>query len=169
MVLENNGGIVNESAQAGLLIDHIAIAVTDLDEAVDWYQTLGFEELERRVTKGRATSMRSAVMISGSSVVILVQGIDKDCQVQRFVDKYGPGVQHVAFAVQDLDRVVARLQLRGAGPEFEIIEGDGIRQVFLKRDPGSGVRVELIERRGGTFSDDTVERLYRAFEDAGAY
>lgn len=157
------------SGRPTLPIDHIAIAVTNLDEAVQWYSTLGFEELERRVTQGHETSMCSAVMRSDLSIVVLVQGLSKDCQVQKFVDKFGAGVQHIAFTVDDLDSTLAKLSACGAAPEIEVIEGEGIRQVFLKRDPGSGVRVELIERKGGTFSDDTVERLYRAFEKSGAY
>ena len=46
---------------------------------------------------------------------------------------------------------------------------DGIRQAFLRRDPGSGVRIELIERKGGNFTDRSVEQLFRAFERQGLY
>jgi 4-hydroxyphenylpyruvate dioxygenase-like putative hemolysin len=108
-------------------------------------------------------------MASGASIIVLVQGLSRDCQVQKFVDNFGPGVQHLGIAVDDLDAALDKLRACGGAPEFDIIVGDGIRQVFLRRDPGSGVRIELIERKGGTFTDDTIERLYRSFEDAGAY
>ena len=107
-------------------------------------------------------------MRAGSAIVVLVQGLTPDCQVSRFIQAFGPGVQHIAFTTDNFDDVVENLAEHGGAPEIEVIEGEGIRQVFLRRDPGSGVRVELIERRGGDFGDDTVERLYRAFEARGA-
>ena len=62
----------------------------------------------------------------------------------------------------DLDAAIAHFT--SAAADIDVIEENGIRQVFLRRDPGSGVRIELIERRGGTFNDRSVENLFRAFE-----
>lgn len=149
-------------------VDHIAVAVEDLDEAVRWYrEKLGFRLLERRVTRGECTSMVSAVLSAGRAIVVLVQGTSRASQVSRFIEEFGPGVQHMALAVTDLDEALRRLSSSGAVPDTPIIEDAGIRQVFLRRDPGSGVRLELIERRGGTFSDASVSRLFRAFEERG--
>ena len=53
--------------------------------------------------------------------------------------------------------------------ETPVIEDSGIRQVFLRREPGSGVRVELIERNGGDFSDQSVNQLFLAFEQGDLY
>jgi 4-hydroxyphenylpyruvate dioxygenase-like putative hemolysin len=110
--------------------------------------------------------MVSAVLYAGSAIVVLVQGNEPDSQVSKFVDRYGPGVQHMAFAVRDLDEAVARVRSGGGDIDTQIIAEPGIRQAFLRRDLGSGVRVELIERRGGDFSDSSIERLFRAFESA---
>jgi methylmalonyl-CoA/ethylmalonyl-CoA epimerase len=147
-------------------IDHIAVAVEDLEEAIQWYTTkLGFSLLERRTTTGDHTAMLSAVLRAGGAALVLIQGTTPESQVSRFIEAFGPGVQHVAFAVKDMDVAVRRLQVEGGGADTSLIEDEGIRQIFLRRDPGSGVRVELIERRGGTFSDKTVEKLFRAFEE----
>src|SRR5271165_1500136 len=114
-------------------IDHVAIAVTDLDEAVRWYcENLGFVEVERRLTQGNTTAMMSAVMKSGAAVVVLLQGTSPDSQVSKFVEKFGPGVQHLAFSVTNLDSALERLQQRGAAADIDIVEGVGIRQVFLR-------------------------------------
>jgi catechol 2,3-dioxygenase-like lactoylglutathione lyase family enzyme len=151
-------------------IDHVAVAVEDLDAAVDWYvNALGFTLLEERLTAGAHTSMLSAVLKAGSAVVVLVQGTSPRSQVSRFVEKFGPGVQHVAFEVSDLDCALRKLEDGGGAAVTRMIQDVGIRQVFLRRDAGSGVRIELIERRGGTFSDKTVEQLFRAFESADLY
>jgi methylmalonyl-CoA/ethylmalonyl-CoA epimerase len=153
-----------------LSIDHVSIAVTDLDESVNWYrENLGFEEVERRLTEGENTAMISAVMKSGSAVVVLVQGTSPQSQVSKFIAKFGPGVQHIAFSVTDLDGALGRLAQGSGAPETDVIEGAGIRQVFLRRDPGSGVRVELIERRGGDFNERSIAKLFQAFEDQDIY
>lgn len=151
-------------------IDHVAIAVTDLDAAVRWYcDNLGFVEMERRVTHGETTAMISAVVKSGSAVVVLVQGTSPNSQVSRFIEEFGPGVQHLAFSVPSLDSVLERLRGGGAAADIDVVEGEGIRQVFLRRDPGSAVRVELIERNGGQFNDRSISTMFRAFEDRGLY
>jgi hypothetical protein len=106
--------------------------------------------------------MLSAVMKAGSAVVVLVQGVGPNSQVSRFVERFGSGVQHLALEVTDLD--VAIKHFNSAAADIDVIEEDGIRQVFLRRDQGSGVRIELIERRGGNFNDRSVEKLFRAFE-----
>jgi 4-hydroxyphenylpyruvate dioxygenase-like putative hemolysin len=151
-------------------IDHIAVAVIDLPEAIDWYTTkLGFHLVEERETRGERTSMLSAVVTAGTAVVVLIQGTTPESQVSRFIEHFGAGVQHVAFGVSDMDQAVDRLITAGAALDTPLIEDVGIRQAFLRRDPGSGVRVELIERTGGTFSDDTVRQLFRAFEADDLY
>jgi methylmalonyl-CoA/ethylmalonyl-CoA epimerase len=151
-------------------IDHVAIAVERLEDAIDWYtQKLGFRMIERRITHGKRTSMLSAVLTAGGAVVVLIQGTSPDSQVSRFIEEFGTGVQHVAFSVTDLDVAMERVSSAGGALDTPMIVDDGIRQAFLRRDSGSGVRVELIERRGGDFSDGSVEELFRAFEYKGLY
>jgi len=160
----------SELEQSILGLDHVAIAVTDLDAAIEWYsKSLGFALVERRVTKGEQTSMTSAVMQAGRAIVVLIQGVEPESQVSRFIEHYGPGVQHLALAVDNLDTALARLEATGGGSETSVIEDKGIRQAFLRRDPESGVRIELIERKGGRFTDRSVERLFRAFEERDLY
>ncbi len=153
------------AAAAALTIDHIAIAVADLEEAIRWYsQGLGFRLIERRTTRGRHTGMISAVLSTPGATIVLIQGTEPESQVCRFIERFGPGVQHIAFSVADMDAAMANIRAAGAGPDIPTIAGPGIRQVFLRRDPASGVRVELVERSGGSFSDDSVARLFGEFE-----
>jgi methylmalonyl-CoA/ethylmalonyl-CoA epimerase len=146
-------------------IDHIAIAVADLDEGIRWYvQNLGFRVVEKRVTYGESTSMLSAVLKAGSVTLVLVQGTCPRSQVSRFLQRFGPGVQHFALEVTDLESALVTVKGAGGASDTTLIQGSGIRQVFLRRDPGSGARVELIERRGGNFTDASVAQLFREFE-----
>lgn len=151
-------------------VDHLAVAVVDIEESIRWFsQGLGFRMVERRITHGETTGMESAVMIAGNAIVVLVQGISPDSQVSRFIEHFGSGVQHVAFSVKDIDEASARIRAAGGDLDVEITEEAGIRQAFLRRDPGSGVRVELIERRGGKFTDSSVEFLFRELERKKLY
>ena len=151
-------------------IDHVAVAVENIDEAIRWYSDgLGFRLVERRMTRGDSTAMVSAVMRSRGALVILVQGLTPESQVSRFIEHFGPGVQHIALAVTDIDKAVARLHAAGGDTDVEMIEEPGIRQSFLRRDSRTGVRVELIERSGGRFTDRSVERLFRALESQDLY
>lgn len=150
-------------------VDHVAIAVSDIEQAISWYRSaLGFVLSEKRTTAGDHSAMVSAVMRAGGATVVLVQGLSANSQVSRFIDQYGAGVHHVAFAVKDLDAALARVA--GAGwPDTPVIHVGGVRQVYLRRDEATGVRVELIEAGNGSFSDAGVEQLYRAMEENNLY
>jgi methylmalonyl-CoA/ethylmalonyl-CoA epimerase len=162
---------IREAIGANMVaVDHIAIAVDDLEASVGFYRDmLGFEDVGRRCTRGERTSMVSAVMRKGDSTIVLVQGVEHDSQITRFVRAFGQGVHHIALRVRNLGTVVDGLRKLGVEPAIDIIEGRGINQIFLKREGPAGVRVELIERKGGDFSDDTVERLFRQFEKNDLY
>jgi methylmalonyl-CoA/ethylmalonyl-CoA epimerase len=151
-------------------IDHIAIAVENIEDSVRFYRDiLGFEDVDRRTTRGARTSMVSAVMRQGASTFVLVQGNEPDCQVTRFVREFGQGVQHVALRVRSLGTALEAMRRLGINPATDVIEGRGINQVFLERHGPGGVRLELIERNGGDFSDESVESLFRQFEARGLY
>jgi methylmalonyl-CoA/ethylmalonyl-CoA epimerase len=151
-------------------VDHIAVAVQDLEESVEFYRTvLGFQLHERRRTEGKTTAMVSAVMKAGPITIVLLQGSSPESQVSKYVEHYGPGVQHIAVAVEDLPAMAA--DLKAAGMEFDtnVISSPGLRQIFSKRDPGSGMMYEFIERMGGDFSDDSVKSLFEQLEQKDSF
>lgn len=165
---ENNARVV--LAKYATSIDHVAIAVRDLEESIRFYtDTLGFELKERRRTEGKQTAMISAVLNAGPITVVLLQGTSPESQVSRFVEHFGPGVQHLALGVQDLPKMAE--ELTAAGLEFDttVIESPGLRQIFTARDPGSGMMFELIERMGGDFSDQSVQNLFEQLEKKNAF
>jgi methylmalonyl-CoA/ethylmalonyl-CoA epimerase len=151
-------------------VDHVAIAVLDLEESIKLYtDVLGFELKERRRTEGKHTAMISAVLKAGPVTLVLLQGTSPDSQVSRFVENFGPGVQHVAIGVQNLPEMAE--ELKEAGMEFDtsVIQSPGLRQIFSKRDPGSGMMFEFIERMGGDFSDQSVQQLFEQLEKKDSY
>lgn len=146
-------------------VDHIAVAVHDLEQSIEFYsKVLGFQLHERRRTEGKATAMVSAVMKAGPITVVLLQGTSPESQVSKYVDNYGPGVQHIAIEVENLPQVAE--DLKNAGLEFDttVISSPGLRQIFTHREPNSGMMFELIERMGGDFSDESVQNLFEQLE-----
>jgi methylmalonyl-CoA/ethylmalonyl-CoA epimerase len=151
-------------------IDHVAVAVTDLEASIGFYtRVLGFELHERRKTVGKHTAMISAVLKAGPITVVLLQGTSPDSQVSKFIDHFGPGVQHLAIGVENLPEMAE--ELKGAGMEFDttVISSPGLRQIFSKRDDGSGMMFEFIERMGGDFTDQSVQQLFEQLEKKDHY
>jgi len=151
-------------------IDHIAIAVHDLESSIDFYtNVLGFELHERRKTEGKKTAMVSAVLKAGPLTVVLLEGTSPESQVSKFIEHYGAGVQHLAIAVEDLPAMAERLKQAGLEFDTTVIESPGLRQIFTRRDPGSGIMIEFIERLGGDFNDQSVQNLFQQLEQKDSY
>lgn len=155
-------------AQAAVGIDHIAVAVPDLEASIDFFtQAVGFKLKERRETKGKKTGMVSAVLEAGPITVVLVQGTSPESQVSRYIEHYGPGVQHIAIGLRNLPGVAEHLESSGLEFDTSVIHGKGLLQIFSHRDKGSGLMFEFIEHveETGDFSDESVQELFRQLEE----
>ncbi|WP_394829368.1 VOC family protein [Pendulispora albinea] len=151
-------------------VDHIAFAVPNLEAAIAWYvNVLGFTVEEKRETRGHHTSMLSAVLRAGPLTFVLTQGTTPASQVSEYIAHYGPGVTHVAIEVRNLLGVADDLRRAGVSFATDIIRSPGLLQIFTTRDPQSGLMLELVQRDGGKFSDESVVQLFRQLEAQGLY
>ena len=104
-------------------IDHIGIAVSDLDEALKLYRdTLGLE-VEKTEDFG---GMRIAFLPIGDTEFELLQPTDPDGALAKFVEKRGEGVQHIALRVDDVAK------------SLEELKAKGLRVIDEKPRPGAG-------------------------------
>lgn len=134
-------------------IDHVAIVVENIDSSIALYASaLGFSLQERSEVTGDHSGMLYAVMKSGAATMVLVQGTTPESQISKFLAVFGAGMHHIAFAVANLDKTIDKVIKAGGITDTPVISDNGIRQAFLQRDPTTGVRVELIERHGVSFS-----------------
>jgi len=128
-------------------IHHLGVAVEDLDEAVDTYERLFGAELEHRELVPEQGVEAAAVRV-GESRVELLASLGDDTPVGKFLAKRGPGMHHVAYAVDDLPATLA--QLAGAGAE--LIDDEprqglfGLEVAFVHPDAVHGVLSELVSR-----------------------
>jgi len=158
-------------ARAAVGIDHVAIAVRDLDAAIAYYgEVLGMQLQERRQISGRVSGMDSAVMTAGGVKFVLVQGDSPESNVSRYIEAYGPGVQHVAIEIPDAQEAIADLRARGADLLTGVINGPGLDQIFTKREPNSGMQLEIIARAENEgFDPRNVQELFEAMERENVY
>lgn len=171
-IIGSEGGATPQRLAAnGVGIDHVAIACVDLETAIATYcETFGFELVERRTTAGAHSGMDSAVVKAGPITFVLVQGTSPESNVSKYIEHYGPGVQHVALEIETPAELLEDLRQRGCDLLTGIIHSPGLDQIFTKRDPNSGIQLEFIGR-GGTdsFSDSNVQELFEAMERENVY
>lgn len=152
-------------------IDHIALAVPDLNAAVEWMQkNIGFCLDDVRQTNGKKSGMKSAVLRLGPITVVVTQGVGESSQTSQYIENFGAGVHHVAFQVNDLGQAIQSMQSKGVEFSTPRLDSDGLSQIFLNRDRSTGLMIEFIERRNFEgFRDENVQRLFDALEVQDIY
>ncbi len=153
-------------------IDHIAIAVKDLEAALTLYEDVfGFTLMKRREVRGAFSGMKSAELEAGGFSIVLVQGTDPQSQVSRYIERYGSGVQHVAIEVDDVESLTETLSQSGVKFATSIIRADGLIQRFTQRDENSGMMFEFIQRSTKTkgFDPANIQQLFQQLEASEAY
>ena len=153
-------------------IDHVAIAVRNIDEALILYQDiLGFSLRERREISGAFSGMKSAELDAGGFYIVLVEGVGPESQVSRYIEEYGPGVQHIAIEVENVELLAETLI--GAGIKFatSIIRGEGLIQIFTQRENNTGMMFEFIQRVENSqgFETGNIQQLFEQLEAEKAY
>jgi methylmalonyl-CoA epimerase len=132
-------------------IDHIGVATDDLDGAVALYEgTLGMPVAHRETIESQG--FEAVLLDVGEGHVELLSPLGPETPVGKYLDKRGPGLHHVAYAVTDIDDVLSRLKEAG----IEMIDAEprqGIRDsrvAFVHPRSTGGVLTEIVEpARGG--------------------
>jgi len=127
-------------------IHHIAIAVHDLDAALEFYRDgLGLEMTERREVPEEGVEV--AFLAAGEGEIELLRPLDEESRVARFLEKRGEGLHHVCLAVGDVEAATERLRAAGAQllSEEPRVNIHGTRYVFVHPRSAHGVLLELYE------------------------
>ncbi|MFO7245237.1 MAG: methylmalonyl-CoA epimerase [Thermaerobacter sp.] len=127
-------------------IDHIGIAVADLDEALAAWSRLG---LDRPVIEDvPEQGVRVAMLPVGGGKIELLAPLSPDSPVGRFLERRGPGLHHVALRVDDIEAALAEAEARG----LELIDrqprsgAGGARIAFVHPRSTGGTLVEFCQR-----------------------
>jgi methylmalonyl-CoA/ethylmalonyl-CoA epimerase len=128
----------------GTRIAHVGIAVRDLDAILPFYRDL---LAMPEVPLDDADGARIAGLAAGDSLVELLEAQSPESPIGRFVEKRGPGIHHICFAVDDLDAALARCRAAGVRliDQTPRLGAEGKRIAFLHPSATAGVLVELTE------------------------
>jgi methylmalonyl-CoA/ethylmalonyl-CoA epimerase len=131
-------------------IDHIGVAVEDIDAALELYEGAFAMPLAHRETV-EEQGVEAVLLDVGEGHVELLAPLGPETAVGKFLARKGPGLHHVAYAVDDIDATLAKLSAAG----LELIDSEprvGIREsrvAFLHPRSTGGVLTEIVEPSEG--------------------
>jgi methylmalonyl-CoA/ethylmalonyl-CoA epimerase len=132
-----------------LKLDHIGIAVKDLEESLKFYENVlglrceGTEVVEEQKVK-------VAFLPVGDTEVELLESTDEDGPIAKFIEKKGEGIQHLAFRVENIETAIEEMKEKGVKmiDEKPRYGAGGAKIAFCHPKSTNGILVELSERNG---------------------
>jgi methylmalonyl-CoA/ethylmalonyl-CoA epimerase len=127
-------------------INHVAIVVEDIEQALSfWSDSLGLE-LEQVENVPDQESLVAFLPV-GDSNVELVKPTTEDSGIARFLSKRGPGLHHICFEVDGIERILEQLAKQGVRliNETPIIDSKGKQFAFIHPESTNGVLIEMYE------------------------
>jgi methylmalonyl-CoA/ethylmalonyl-CoA epimerase len=131
-------------------IDHVGIAVPEMDEAIAFYARMfDLQAVHEEVNEEQG--VREAMLRVGTgpdaSMIQLLAPLRPDSAIGKFLDRAGPGVQQVAYTVEDVEAVSATLRERGLRVLYDHARPgtDGSRVNFVHPKDTGGVLIELVQ------------------------
>lgn len=133
----------------GIRIDHIGIAVNNLDSGSTFWRILGLEQGDDELNEEQGVNIRFFGTEHGDDAtrIELLSPTGPDTPIGRFLEKHGPGVQQIAFRVDDLESLLSKLKAEGVRliNETPTQGAHGSRIAFVHPSSTGGVLVELLE------------------------
>ena len=127
-------------------IDHVGIAVADLDEAIAFYShAFGLSVVHQEVNESQG--VREAMLGVGESCIQLLAPLSPESTIAKFLDRSGPGIQQIAYGVDDVVAVAATLRSRGVRMLYDEprVGTAGSLVNFAHPKDCGGVLVELVQ------------------------
>ena len=129
-------------------IDHVGIAVADLDVALQFYAaTFGIHSVHVETNLEQGVREAMLVVGDGTTRLQLLAPLTPDSPIARFLDRSGPGIQQLAYTVDDVEAAADELRAKGLRMLYEEPRRGtaGSRVNFVHPKDAGGVLVELVE------------------------
>jgi methylmalonyl-CoA/ethylmalonyl-CoA epimerase len=129
-------------------IDHVGIAVPDLDVAIKFYaDTFGIVSVHEEVNTEQGVREAMLAVGDGNTRIQLLAPLNEQSTIAKFIDRNGPGIQQLAYTVDDIEAVSATLRGRGMRLLYDAPRrGTSDSRVnFIHPKDAGGVLVELVE------------------------
>lgn len=126
-------------------VNHVGIAVSSVAQALRLYRTL-FDSPETAIIEAPALGVRAAIIVQGETHVELLEPVDPDGAIGRFIRDHGEGLHHVAFNVDNVDAKVKQLQAMGIRM-LDQVPRQGLtgRIAFIHPSATRGSLIELVQ------------------------
>ena len=142
-------------------IDHVAIAVKDVEQAVTQYiGLLNAAHIRTEILREKAGVVKVAYMQIGENVLSLVQSMEPDGFINQHIAKHGEGLHHMGLEVDNLGEFVE--QVEGRGYKIPLRDEFSNRsEVVLRPRDASGVVLQILQWKGGSDAniEDRIERI----------
>ena len=128
-------------------VDHIGIAVKNLDETLKFYRDiLGLECMGTEVVEEQ--KVKVAFLPIGDTEIELLESTEDDGPIAKFIEKKGEGIQHIAFKVVNIEEAIENMKAKGVRmiDEKPRYGAGGAKIAFCHPKSTNGVLVELSER-----------------------
>jgi methylmalonyl-CoA/ethylmalonyl-CoA epimerase len=129
-------------------VDHIAIAVGDLDASIKQFkEQFGVPVKHREIVESNGVEI--ALIEVGGTAIELVQGITENSPIKRYVEKKGPGIHHIAFEVEDILDTLSKLEAAG----IKMIDQtprpgkQGSQVAFIHPESTQKILYELVQKK----------------------
>jgi methylmalonyl-CoA/ethylmalonyl-CoA epimerase len=129
-------------------IDHVGIAVPDLDAAIAFYRdTFGVVSVHEETNEEQGVREAMLAVGDGSTRIQLLAPLNEQSTIAKFIGRSGPGVQQVAYTVEDIEAVSAALRAKGLRLLYDAPRrGTSDSRVnFIHPKDAGGVLVELVQ------------------------
>lgn len=132
-------------------IDHVGLAVADLDVAIEWYHDhLGMILVHEEINEDQG--IREAMLTmpgapAGTAQMQVMAALDETSTIAKFIDKRGPGIQQIAYRVSDLEALSTQLRSQGVRLVYDAPRrGTANSRInFIHPKDAGGVLIELVE------------------------
>ena len=132
-------------------IDHVGIAVADLDEAIAFYErAFGVRVVHEEVNEEQGVREAMLAVGDSGSCIQLLAPLRPDSPIGKFLERSGPGIQQIAYGVDDVEDAAARLRAAGVRVLYDTakIGTAGSKVNFVHPKDCGGVLVELVQEGG---------------------
>jgi methylmalonyl-CoA/ethylmalonyl-CoA epimerase len=131
-----------------LRIDHVGLAVTDLNEAIAFYRdTFGLVNVHEETNSEQGVREAMLSVGDGSTRIQLLAPIDDNSTIARFLARSGPGMQQLAYTVDNIETTSAELRAKGVRLLYDTPRRgtSGSKVNFVHPKDAGGVLIELVE------------------------
>jgi methylmalonyl-CoA/ethylmalonyl-CoA epimerase len=127
-------------------LEHVGIAVHSIEDALPLYEQLLGLKLEKS-TESRDHGIKAVLFSVGGTKIELIEPLEKDSAISRFIEKRGQGIHHIAFGVDNVEKMLEQLKGRGISliDEHARTGLEGGKIAFLHPKSTGNVLIELCE------------------------